>query len=103
MSDSDLYRDDIRLWFEIQNALLRGLAAGEAVADQVDWPQHIAEEIEDLGRADAQCPEEQQEITRLTALLAAAEARVNDLTRELADTQAELAAMRDQAEAGTPR
>jgi hypothetical protein len=102
MSDSDLYRDDIRLWFEIQNALLRGLAAGEAVADQVDWP-HIAEEIEDLGRADAQCPEDQQEITRLTALLAAAEARVDDLTRELADTQAELAAVRDQAEASTPR
>ena len=103
MSDSDLYRDDIRLWFEIQNALLRGLAAGEAVADQVDWP-HVAEEIEDLGRADAQrLNNQQQEVARLTALLAAAEARVDDLIRELADTQAELAAVRDQAEAGTPR
>jgi septal ring factor EnvC (AmiA/AmiB activator) len=102
MSDSELYGDDIRLWFEIQSALPRRLAAGETVINKVDWA-HIAEEIEVVERADAQRQEDQQqEVARLTALLAAAEARVDDLTRELADTQAELAAVRDQAETGTP-
>jgi hypothetical protein len=73
------------------------------VANQVDWP-HVAEEIEDVGRADARRPEDQQEIARLTALLAAAEARIDDLTHELADTRAELAAVRDQTtEAATAR
>jgi hypothetical protein len=74
------------------------------VANQVDWP-HIAEEIEDVGRADAQRLDHQrEEIARLTALLAAAQARIDDLTRELADTQAELAAaVRDQTEAATAR
>jgi hypothetical protein len=61
---------------------------------------HIAEEIEDVGRADAQ-RHQREEIARLTTLLAAAEARIDDLTRELADTQAEFAAVRDQTEAAT--
>jgi Domain of unknown function DUF29 len=52
-SDSDLYGDDIHLWSERQGALLRRLAAGEAVSDQIDWP-HIVEEIEDLGHDHAQ-------------------------------------------------
>ena len=38
MSDSDLYDDDIRLWFEIQRALLR--------------TPHIDEAIEEVERAD---------------------------------------------------
>jgi hypothetical protein len=71
--DSDLYGEDIRLWSEAQGALLRRLAAGEAVIDQVDWP-HVIEEVEDLGRSDAQHLDRQQEIARLTALLVAAEA-----------------------------
>jgi uncharacterized protein DUF29 len=50
MSDSDLYGDDIRLWSERQAALLRRLAAGEAVSEQVDWP-HVVEEIETWGTA----------------------------------------------------
>jgi hypothetical protein len=96
MSDSDLYGDDILLWAEMQSALLRKLAAGETVSKGVDWP-HIVEEIEEVGRADVR--RQEQEIARLTALLAAAAARIDDLTRELADTQAELAAIREQAEA----
>ena len=72
MSDSDLYGDDIRLWSERQGALLRRLAAGEAVSEQVDWP-HVVEEIEDLGHGDAH-PRLQDEIAQLTARLAAAEA-----------------------------
>lgn len=101
--DSDLYGEDIRLWSETQGALLRRLAAGEAVTDQVDWP-HVIEEVEDLRRSDAEHLDRQQEIVRLSALLAAAEARakelrarLDDLTGNLSDAEAELAAVQDQA------
>jgi chromosome segregation ATPase len=107
--DSDLYGEDIHLWSERQAALLRRLAAGEAVTDQVDWP-HVVEEIEDLGHGLGQCPYDQDEIARLTALLEAAEARVielraklDDLTGRLSGTQAELASAQGQAEAATAR
>jgi Domain of unknown function DUF29 len=43
--DSDLYGEDILLWSERQGDLLRRLAAGESVSDQVDWP-HVVDEIE---------------------------------------------------------
>ena len=104
-SDSDLYGDDIRLWSERQGALLRRLSAGEAVSDQVDW-QRVVGEIEDVGHDYAA----QDEVARLTARLAAAEAEVNelrarlqDLTGKLTDTQAELATTQDQAETATAR
>lgn len=104
--DSDLYGDDIRLWSETQSALLRKLSAGEAVADQVDWP-HVVEEIE---HSHAQPPEHQDEIARLTARLTAAEAlvselraRLDDLTGKLADKQTELVAAQDEAETATAR
>ena len=107
--DSDLYGEDIRLWSEMQSALLRRLAAGEAITDQVDWP-HIIEEVEDRGRSGVRHPDRQQEIARLTALLAAVEARakelrarLDDMTGKLADTQAELANAQDQADAATAR
>ena len=107
--DSDLYGEDIRLWSETQGALLRRLAAGEAVTDQVDWP-HVIEEVEDLRRSDAQHLDRQQEIVRLTALLAAAEARakelrarLDDLTGKLSDAEAELAAVQDQANTASLR
>lgn len=45
---SDLYEDDILLWSERQAALLRRLAAGERVNDQVDW-ENVVEEIESVG------------------------------------------------------
>jgi hypothetical protein len=61
--DSDLYGEDIRLWSETQSDLLRRLAAGETVADKVDWP-HVVEEIE---QSHAQNPEQQDEIAQLTA------------------------------------
>jgi Domain of unknown function DUF29 len=104
-SDHDLYGDDIHLWSERQGALLRRLAAGEAISDQIDWP-HVVEEIEDLGHGRG----DQDEIARLTALLAAAEARAKelrarlaDLTGKLADTQAELANAQGQADAANAR
>jgi hypothetical protein len=47
---SDLYDDDVLLWSERQAVLLRRMAAGERVNDQVDW-ENVAEEIEDVGRS----------------------------------------------------
>ena len=46
----DLYDTDILIWSDRQAALLRRLARGERVND-VDW-EHVAEEIEDLGRSE---------------------------------------------------
>jgi len=96
MSDSDLYGDDIRLWFE----LLGTIAPGEA--RRAVWAQS-AEEIEEAGLS-------HNEIARLTARLSAAEALVNELrarldqlTSRLSDTQAELAGAQDEVEAATAR
>jgi len=44
----DLYEDDILLWAEHQSALLRRLAAGERVNDQIDW-ENVIEEVESVG------------------------------------------------------
>jgi DNA repair ATPase RecN len=103
--DSDLYGDDIRLWSEMQSDLLRRLSAGEAVADQVDWP-HVVDEIE---HSHAQ-PPERDEIAQLTARLIAAEAlvkelrsRLDDVSGKLGATKAELAAAQDEAETATAR
>jgi chromosome segregation ATPase len=107
-SDSDLYGDDIRLWSERQGALLRRLSGGEAVSDRVDW-QHVVGEIEDLGHDYARRAAH-DEVARLTARLAAAEAEVNelrarlkDLTGKLTDTQVELATTQDRVETATAR
>jgi Domain of unknown function DUF29 len=43
------YDSDILSWSEHQGALLRRLAAGEKVNDQVDW-ENVAEEVESVGR-----------------------------------------------------
>lgn len=48
MSD---YDTDLLLWSRRQADLLRRVAAGERVNDQVDW-ENVAEEIESLGRSD---------------------------------------------------
>lgn len=45
---SGLYETDIIEWSEGQAALLRRLAAGERVNDQIDWP-NVIEEIESVG------------------------------------------------------
>ena len=45
---SELYETDILEWSEQQSALLRRLAAGERVNDQVDWG-NVVEEIESVG------------------------------------------------------
>ena len=48
---SDLYDDDILTWSERQADLLRRVAAGERVNDQVDWA-NVIEELESVGRSD---------------------------------------------------
>jgi hypothetical protein len=48
MSD---YDTDILAWSEHQASLLRRLAAGERVNDQIDW-QNVAEEVESVGRSE---------------------------------------------------
>ena len=45
------YETDIVLWSEHQAALLRRVAAGERVNDQVDW-ENVIEEIESVGRSE---------------------------------------------------
>jgi hypothetical protein len=45
---SDTYETDIVVWSEDQAALLRRLAGGERVNDQVDWA-NVIEEIESVG------------------------------------------------------
>ena len=48
---SDLYDTDILGWSERQAELLRRLAAGERVNDQIDW-ENVAEEVESVGRSE---------------------------------------------------
>jgi Domain of unknown function DUF29 len=48
---SDLYDTDFLAWTEEQAALLRRLADGERVNNQVDWG-NVIEEIESLGKND---------------------------------------------------
>ena len=45
------YDTDILTWSERQAALLRRIAAGERINDEVDWP-NVVEEIESVGRSD---------------------------------------------------
>ena len=42
------YETDILVWSEHQAALLRRLAAGERVSDQIDW-ENVIEEVESVG------------------------------------------------------
>jgi hypothetical protein len=45
---NDLYESDILVWSEQQADLLRRLAHGERVNDQLDW-EHLIEEVESVG------------------------------------------------------
>jgi len=45
---NDLYEDDVLLWSEQQAALLRRLAAGERVNEQIDW-ENVIDEVESVG------------------------------------------------------
>ena len=45
---TDLYDTDVLLWSEQQAALLRRLAAGERVDEQIDWA-NVIDEVERVG------------------------------------------------------
>jgi hypothetical protein len=45
------YDADILIWSQHQAALLRRLAAGEQVNEQIDW-ENVVEEIESVGRSE---------------------------------------------------
>jgi hypothetical protein len=47
---SDLYDTDVVAWSERQADLLRRVAAGERINDQVDWP-NVIEEVESVGQS----------------------------------------------------
>lgn len=47
---SDLYGTDVVTWSERQAALLRRVAAGERINDQVDW-ENVIEEVESVGQS----------------------------------------------------
>jgi hypothetical protein len=53
---SNLYDTDILIWSEQQAELLRRIAAGEHVNDQVDW-ENVIEEVESVGRDQLQAVE----------------------------------------------
>ena len=48
---SDLYDTDVLSWSERQAELLRRVASGERVNDQVDW-ENVIEEVESVGRGE---------------------------------------------------
>ncbi|HET6238943.1 MAG TPA: DUF29 domain-containing protein [Acetobacteraceae bacterium] len=48
---SDLHETDVLAWSENQAALLRRLATGERVNNQIDWT-NVVEEIQSVGRSE---------------------------------------------------
>ncbi|MBN8900415.1 MAG: hypothetical protein BGO51_07190 [Rhodospirillales bacterium 69-11] len=44
------YEEDLLVWSERQSALLRRMAAGERVNDQIDW-ENVAEEVDASGKS----------------------------------------------------
>ena len=78
MSD---YDDDILLWSEHQAELLRRMAAGERVNDQVYW-ENVAEEIESVGRTERRACESHLVQALLHDLKAEAWPLASDVARE---------------------
>jgi hypothetical protein len=89
MSDYDA---DILVWSERQSALLRRLASGERVNDQVDW-ENVIEEIESVGN------EQLHAVTSLLvqALVHLLKAEAWPLSREVPHWQSEARRFRGDA------
>jgi hypothetical protein len=95
---SDLYESDILEWAEQQAELLRRLAAGERVNDQVDWPNRI-DEVETVGRNELRTAKSHF----IQALLHELRAEAWPLSRDVPHWRAEAGAQRGEArEAFTP-
>jgi hypothetical protein len=91
---SDLYDDDIVLWSERQAALLRRIAAGERVNNEVDWG-NVAEEIEAVGRTERRACESHL----VQALLHDLKAEAWPLSQEVPHWRAEARHQRGEARA----
>ena len=89
MSD---YDTDIVEWSEHQAELLRRLAAGERINDQIDW-ENVIEEIESVGNEQRHAVES----LLLQALLHRLKAEAWPLSREVPHWQSEARVFRAQA------
>jgi len=89
---SDLYEDDIALWSEQQGDLLRRLARGEKVNEQIDW-ENVAEEIESVGRNERHAVESHL----IQAMAHALKARAWPQSNALSHWDAEMRAARGDA------
>ena len=91
---NDLYEDDILLWSEQQAALLRRLAAGERVNEQIDW-ENVIDEVESVGSEQLHAVES----FLVQALVHMLKAEAWPLSRDAAHWQAEARRFRDDAAA----
>jgi hypothetical protein len=92
------YDTDVLQWSEQQADLLRRLAAGERVNDQIDWP-NVIEEVGDVGRNTLRACRSQL----LQALLHDLKAEAWPLTREVPHWRSEARIARiNAADAYTP-
>ena len=94
---TDLYDADILLWSTQQAALLRRLAAGERINDQVDW-KNVVEEIESVGRNDLRAVQSHL----VLALLHDLKAQAWPLSRDVPHWRAEARGQRDDARRTEP-
>jgi Domain of unknown function DUF29 len=89
---ADIYDTDILTWSERQSELLRRVAAGERINDQVDW-QNVIEEIESAGRSELHAVESHL----VLALLHDLKAEAWPLSREVPHWRAEARGQRSEA------
>jgi Domain of unknown function DUF29 len=89
---AEIYDTDILTWSERQAELLRRVAAGERINDQVDW-QNVIEEIESVGRSELRAVESHL----VQALLHDLKAEAWPLPREVAHWRAEARGQRAEA------
>jgi hypothetical protein len=89
---SDLYETDILVWSEQQAELLRRLAHGERVNDQLDW-EHLIEEVESVGSEQLHAVES----LLLQALVHMLKAQGWPLARDVENWRADARGLRAQA------
>jgi len=91
---TDLYEEDVLLWSEQQAALLRRLAAGERVNEQIDWA-NVIDEVESVGSEQLHAVES----FLVQALVHMLKAEAWPLARDVAHWQAEARRFRGDAAA----
>ena len=91
---NNLHEADVLLWSEQQAALLRRLAAGERVNEQIDW-ENVIDEVESVGSEQLHAVES----FLVQALVHMLKADAWPLSRDAAHWQAEARRFRDDAAA----